>query len=132
MNPKTLAICTTAPGSARRFVITDTEGNYWCGKDTQWTRDRRKAGLFADHLEAGRKFHELMLTEVPGQLTTFSIEIIVEVKSLEPVNAKELGEWLKKSVKMFLDARQGRGPVEGSMVMAFVDWANIQQRENLR
>jgi hypothetical protein len=127
--PKMLAISITGPHLAHRFVIIDMDGNYWCGKDTQWTRDHRKAGLFATPADAGEKVRELMLSEVPGPLITFTTEIVIEVKSPTPVSAKEVSEWLNKSVKMYVDARCGIGPVADSMAMLRVDWDNLKPLE---
>jgi hypothetical protein len=56
------------PVYARRYFLTDGDGNHWSEKG--WTPNLRKATLFANANDAGQKMHELMQT-LPGQLHRF-------------------------------------------------------------
>ena len=125
MPPKTMSIGACGPAYALRYFILDQDSNYWTLAD-EWTKDRAKAGLFADPGEAAVKMHELMIEQVPGKLTVYWAPVTVEVKGTDEVILPVLRHWLERAVQMFLDARQGNGPSPDSMAMLRIDWDRLE------
>lgn len=118
-----LVIGACGPCNAHRYYIYDREHNYWNGSG--WTTKHKEAHLWADPSEAAATMHEIMLT-LPGGLQRFLVPVVIEVKSLEPVSAEALREWLDKAVQVFVDASHGTGPGE-SMVMLQLSWDKVKE-----
>ena len=114
------------PSFARRFFLSDDDGNFWNGHT--WTSNFQDAELWADADEAAWKMHDLMKAQVPGALYQFVAPVFVDVKSEEPVDLVELQAWLDKAVKVFMNAKHGVGPGD-AMVMLRIDWEDLKKRE---
>ena len=96
------------------------------------TRNPKEATLFVSQDDVGRKLHDLMLAQVPGEVQTFTLPLTVEVKSLEPVTVKDLRAWLDKALQIGLNATHGTGPVANSMVTLCVNLDQIKKESKPR
>jgi hypothetical protein len=122
---KPLVIGSCGPACAKRFYIVDADHTFWTGAG--WSRNRREAALFDNMAVIGRKMHDLMIDEVPGQLHRYIAPVTVEVKSPDPVSLKALQDWLDQAVQVFLDAQHGTGPGRDVMVMMNLDWSQLKE-----
>ena len=123
----TMMIGTTGPDFAPRFYITDEDRRFWNDMIDGWTRNPKEATLFVSQDDVGRKLHDLMLAQVPGEVQTFTLPLTVEVKSLEPVTVKDLRAWLDKALQIGLNATHGTGPVANSMATLCVNLDQIKK-----
>jgi hypothetical protein len=101
--PKILYTVPTGTPFAPRWRIEDEDDNYWDEKNSCWTKEVTKAGLFLTSNEAGRKIWVLMRTQVPGKLTKFTLPFIIEVKGCCPVSVEELQEWLAQNMEIHIN-----------------------------
>jgi hypothetical protein len=124
-----LLIDACGPEFALRYFLTDGESNFWNEKNQCWTKDFNEAGLWADVNEIGQKMHDLMMTQIPGELHQFTAPILVKVKTEQPVDVAALQEWLNRAVEIYINAKHGTGPGQ-SMVMLQIDWDQLIQKEN--
>ena len=124
-----LIVDACGPEYARRFFLKDGEGNFWNEQGQTWTGNFVEAGLWADGNEIAEKMHELMMSQIPGELHTFVAPVVVEVKSQGPVDVQALQNWLNEAVSVFMNAQKGVGP-DGCMVMLHIDWEEIKETDN--
>jgi hypothetical protein len=121
--PKIVCLDPVGTPYAPRWRLTDNEGNYWNAKG--WTKQPKEAGLFIDSESAGQQLRTVMLEQVPGKLSTFSVPFIIEVKSDNPIRPDELLDWLAKNLQIqFRDMS-----INGSMILLKFDWEGIKENE---
>lgn len=128
MKSKMMTIGTLGMFDLCRYFIRDASG-YWNDKGSEWTREFRRATLYADPAHAAEKIHDLMAAQIPGEMRLFAVQLLVEVKSEHPVPAEALSAWLKKSVQARIDTRHGIGPVDNSMATLWIDWDDLTPTE---
>ena len=104
----------------RRCIIDLDSDKYWDGED--WTEDPKEAELFTEFNDAFNELHLLMITKLPGQLFTFSVPLVVEVKSRDEISIEKVKEWMKDNVQLKMN---GSGP-ENSMAMIHLDFSEIK------
>jgi len=106
---------------APRLCIVDTDtGKYWGGN--AWTEDPKQAELFTDFDDAFEQLHLLMIVELPGQLFTFSIPLVVEVKSCSAITIDTVKKWMKDNLQLMIS---GSGP-ENSTAMIHLEFSEIK------
>lgn len=127
VKPKVLAIGVSGPRCAPRFHITDTAGRFWSG--CGWSEDHRQAALFHDSNTVADVLHQLMVSEVPGPLLTFSMPLLIEAKSHEPLDLEALQQWLARAVQISINAEHGAGPTPESMVMIRLDFGQLKENQ---
>jgi len=104
----------------RRCIIDMDSGKYWDGDD--WTNNPKQAELFTEFSDAFDELHLLMIVELPGQLYTFSVPLVIEVKSRDEISIEKVKEWMKDNVQLKMN---GSGP-ENSMAMIHLDVSEIK------
>jgi len=120
--PKTMICGRLGTPYAPRLCIMDEDHNYWSSKG--WTKDPKKAELFAATQEAGERLRELTMSQVPGKLSTYSTELVLEVKSNKPVNLDNLKEWLAKNAQLYFEKDAD------VMVIVKIYWAQLKEIPN--
>lgn len=108
-------IGTAGPPYAPRYYIQDEEKRFWSDKLGGWTQNPREAALFSDQGEVGHRVHELFLAQIPGEVQTFVVPVMFEVKAEDNVTVEQLRKWLDRALSFCLDAAHGTGPVPNSM-----------------
>jgi hypothetical protein len=101
--PKILYSVPAGTRFAPRWRIQDEDGNYWDEKKQCWTKDIKQAGLFITPNEVGLRIYELMQTEVPGEITKFTLPLMIEVKGHNPVSIDELRDWLAQNIQVHVN-----------------------------
>jgi hypothetical protein len=120
--PRVIYIEPTGPPYAPRWRIVDGDQNYWNERNA-WVTDPTEASLYTDYDEAATKLHELMLSQVPGTLSTFAFMVTVEVKG-NSVSIPDLHEWLLEHVQVTLAG----GLINESMVVLLVEWNTLEEQ----
>jgi hypothetical protein len=88
-----IAIRGRGEGQYRRFVLMDRRGRYWTG--TRWTRDPRKALLYATCFGAYREYQRIMEERHRNTpMREFEAVIRVRVFADEPFSLEALGDFL--------------------------------------
>ena len=103
----------------RRCIIDMDSGKYWDGDD--WTEDPKEAELFTEFNDAFNELHLLMITKLPGQLFTFSVPLVVEVKSRDEISIEKVKEWMKENLHFCMSDNP-----ENSMAMIHLDVSEIK------
>ena len=120
--PKTMICVHLGTPYAPRLCIMDDDHNYWSSEG--WTKDPKKAELFVATPEAGERLRELTMSQVPGKVSTFGTNMILEVKSDKPVNLEELKAWLIKNAKLYFDTDAE------VMVIVHINWNQLKEISN--
>jgi hypothetical protein len=101
-----------------RFVITENGGYVWTGQG--WSKDQKKAVLFAHPGEASRASQQVMRLEsvdLPCK-EGFSATVHIEVYSKAGIEPEELREWLVRAAQFNLAyGTYGSGPTKESLVL---------------
>ena len=119
-----LAVGTIGPPYAPRLCIIDENQNYWNEKG--WTKNPKQASLYTDLHQAGEKVYELMLSQVPGKLTTYAAVFFIDVKDRNPVNLADLQDWLANNVHIRVNGLGTNDP----MLVLRIDWSQVKEITN--
>ena len=116
-----LALGTLGTEFAPRRCIVDTDTcKYWGGED--WTEDPKKAELFTEFNDAFNELHLLMITKLAGKLFTFSLPLVIEVKSRNEITVETIEKWMRENVHLKMN---GSGP-ENAMAMIHLDLGEVK------
>ena len=103
----------------RRCIIDTDSGKYWAGD--AWTEDPKEAELFTEFNDAFDELHLLMITRLPGKLFTFSVPLVIEVKSRDEISIEKVKEWMKENLHFCMSDNP-----ENSMAMIHLDVSEIK------
>jgi hypothetical protein len=122
-----IAIRGRGEGQRRRFVLMDHRERYWTG--TRWTRNPRKALLYATGISAYREYQRIMEErhrDTP--VREFEAVIRVRVFADEPFSLEALGDFLGAATQITVDPdRFGDGPVDGCLVLQRADNTTLRE-----
>lgn len=117
--------------SALRYLLNDTHGRYWTGKE--WTGDSRRAMLYVAHADAIAEARGIIVREHRGcpVYQNFRVPMQLEVFTSQVVTHEQLRDYTRKAIKLgVLYADHGLGPIEGSAVIPGIRWNEMYQNSN--
>jgi hypothetical protein len=134
---KKIAIWTSGPPAWLRYLIVQEGGRFWDGK--KWTRQRRRARLYADDQDVALVFRELEDWQYKDKpLRTFQAPLNIRLRADQDIDINTLGGYLQRVVAILIDLQRvvailidqdrcGTGPVPDSVVQLDVTWADIRE-----